>query len=101
MKATFFLPVKDNDGSDLTALHRHVEQRALTAFGGWTRLPNVTGAWKMRDDTTAKDESAVYAVAFPGELLPELHRILSDFKAKTTQEALYLELDKTTDVQFV
>jgi NADPH-dependent ferric siderophore reductase len=33
--------------------------------------------------------------------IPELEAILREFKAKTTQEAIYLEIQRNVDVRFI
>jgi ribosomal protein S21 len=33
--------------------------------------------------------------------VPELEQVLREFKAKTTQEAIYLEIQRDVDVRFI
>ena len=47
------------------------------------------------------DESGAYKVILDESRLPELEQILRDFKAKTSQEAIYLEIQRDVDVRFI
>ena len=47
------------------------------------------------------DESGAYAVILDETRVEELKHVLRDFKNKTTQEAIYLELQRNIDFEFV
>jgi hypothetical protein len=51
--------------------------------------------------TQALDESGAYVVILDESRLPELEQVLRDFKMKTVQEALYLEIHYHVEVRFV
>jgi len=62
VKATFFLPLRDNDGRDLTAESVIVMMKLFNHFDGWTYLGEVRGAFRMPDGTESLDESKAYLV---------------------------------------
>jgi hypothetical protein len=101
LKATFYLPIVDNDGHSLAAEVAMVEDACYFAFNGWTFVGYFKGAWKMESGQRSIDTSAVYQVVLETDQLEKLKKILADFKAKTTQEALYLEVTSQVDVYFI
>jgi hypothetical protein len=101
VKAVFYLPLKYNDGRDLAAETEDLKVELFVRFVGWTFLGYVKGAWRMADGTQALDESGAYFVILDEARLPELEQVLRDFKGKTLQEALYLEIQRDVDVRFV
>jgi hypothetical protein len=70
-------------------------------FVGWTFLGYVKGAYRMADGTQALDESGAYTVLLDEARLAELEQVLRDFKGKTQQEALYLEIQRDVEVRFL
>lgn len=100
-KAIFFLPLDDNDGSDLTHAWKGVEDDLFLAFIGWTFLGEVEGAYRMIDGTKAMDHHRAYSVFFSDGDIPGLEEILSRFKAKTTQEAIYLEINYHVELRLI
>jgi hypothetical protein len=57
-KATFFLPIKDNDGRELTVEQEEVRKKVYDLFDGWTFIGYVEGAFRMAGGTQALDRSA-------------------------------------------
>ena len=55
----------------------------------------------MADGTQALDESEAYVVILDEARIPELEQALREFKGKTLQEAIYLEIQKHFEVRFV
>ena len=55
----------------------------------------------MADGTQSKDVSGAYAVVLDDSRLPELEQALRDFKSKTLQEAIYLEILRDVEVRFL
>jgi hypothetical protein len=100
-EGSFYLPLKDNDGRDLAAETEELKTELFVRFVGWTFLGYVKGAWRMADGTQALDESGAYFVILDEARLPELEQVLRDFKGKTLQEALYLEVHRDVDVRFI
>ena len=94
VKATFYLPVKDNGGRDLQAEIASVEDRCFEEFGGWTMSGYFRGTWRMQTGERALDTSAVYQVILEEMELVTLEKILLSFKANTNQEAIYFEVDR-------
>jgi hypothetical protein len=101
VKALFYLPLRDNDVRDLTAETEELRTDLYIRFVGWTFLGYVKGAYRMADGTRALDESGAYMVILDESRLPELEQVLRDFKAKTLQEAIYLEIQRDVDVRFI
>jgi hypothetical protein len=101
VKARFYLPLQDNDGRDLRAEIDDVETEVGLLFRGWTLLGTVKGMFVMADKTPVFDELAAYEVVMDDTRVTELESVLLAFKAKTTQEAIYLEVQYNTDVRFL
>jgi hypothetical protein len=101
VKALFFLPEADNDGRILKAEIEEVRQTVYTLCDGWTFLGYVKGAFRMADGSQALDDSQAYVVVIEETDIPLLEQILRDFKAKTTQEAIYLEIQHHVEVRFI
>ena len=55
----------------------------------------------MNGQTRSVDTSASYFVVLDDADLPELESILRDFRAKTKQEAIYLEVHRQVDIRFL
>lgn len=96
VKATFYLPLQDNDGRDLSAEIQAAEDECFVAFGVWTQVGFFKGAWRMESGLKQVDTHAVYSIVLERSRLPELEAILRRFKARTTQEAIYLETGPIT-----
>lgn len=101
VKAVFFLPLLDNDGRDLAVERGTVEDELFMLFVGWTFLGLVQGAYRMTDGTRSIDEHRAYAVMIDDTRLPELEDVLRRFKASTTQEAIYLEIQHNTEMRLI
>jgi hypothetical protein len=101
VKAVFFLPVRDNDGRDLDAERKAVEDDLFLLFLGWTFLGEVQGAYRMADGTRSVDEHRAYAVMTDDTRIADIEDVLRRFKAKTTQEAIYLEVQYNTEMRLV
>lgn len=101
VKATFYLPLKDNEGRSLAAEIGQVEDACYEAFGAWTLTGLFQGVWKMKTGERKMDTSAVYMIVLGEERLSELEAVLRDFKAKAKQEAIFLEVERNVDVRFL
>ena len=101
VKATFYLPLKDNDGRDLSEEIAQVEEACYLAFGAWTLSGYFKGVWRMQSGEQKIDTSAVYTIVLPKNRIRALEAILKTFKAKTQQEAIYLEIEHDVDVRFL
>ncbi len=88
-------------GRELQAEIDDVEMELVTRFGGWTLIAVVKGMYLMADKTPVHDESNAYAVVTDESRIPEVESLLLAFKAKTTQEAIYFEVQYNTDVRFL
>jgi hypothetical protein len=97
----FYLPLQDNDGRDLTVEIEDLRMELYLRFAGWTFLGYVKGAYRMADGTQSQDVSASYMVILDEARLPELEHVLRDFKGKTLQETIYLEIQRDVEVRFV
>lgn len=101
IKATFYLPLNDDDGINLSVEIAEVERQCFIEFDGWTLVGYFKGAWRMNDGEQSIDTSAVYHVILQEDKLPVLESILLDFKEKAKQEAMYLEVERQIDVRFL
>ena len=101
LKAVFFLPLLDNDGRDLSQEISDLEFEMFATFVAFTRSGLVTGAYLMADGRRMDDELWSYFVVFEENRIPELRDIIARFKAQTTQEWIYFELQYNTFVDFV
>jgi len=101
VKALFYIPLRDNDGRDLTAEIEDLRLELYLRFVGWTFLGYVKGTYRMADGTQAEDESGAYVVVLDEARLPELEQALLTFKSKTTQESIYLEIQRDVEVRFL
>ncbi len=101
VKATFYLPVRDNDGRSLADDIKDAENRLWESFHAFTRAGVVTGAYRMADGTRADDDLKRYELVLAADRLADLKAILQEFKAATTQEAIYLEVLYNVDIDFV
>ena len=101
VKALFYVPINDNDGRSLAQETSDLEVELFVRFGGWTFQGYVKGAWTMADGSRSVDESGSYFVVLEESRVPELEQALLDFKAKTLQEALYLEIQRDVDVRCI
>jgi hypothetical protein len=101
VKALFYLPLKDTDGRDLTAEIEDLRTELYIRFRGWTFVGYEKGAYRMPDGTQAVDESTAYMVVVDESQVPEIEQLLKDFKSKTLQDAIYLEIQRDVDVRFI
>jgi len=101
IKATFYLPIKDNDGRDLSLEIAEVEDRCFEFFGAWTTVGHFKGVWRMDTGERRMDTSAVYVVVLENSRLPQLEEILRIFKSKAGQEAIYLEVQHHIDLRLI
>ena len=101
VKAVFYIPLRDTDGRDLAAETEELKTELYVQFVGWTFLGYVKGAWRMADGSQALDESGAYFVILDETRLGELVLVIQDFKNKTLQEAIYLEVHRDVEVRFI
>ncbi|MBI1918270.1 MAG: hypothetical protein HYS12_26560 [Planctomycetes bacterium] len=101
VKAVFYIPLRDTDGRDLAGELKDLEMELYLHFVGWTSLGYIRGAYQMADGTQSLDESEAFALILEEARLPELEQILLDFKGKTKQEAIYLEVQRHIEVRFL
>ena len=101
VKATFFLPLRDNDGRDLSREIAEVEDECFLEFGAWTLSGHFKGVWRMESGERKIDTSAAYMILLPEDQLGTLEDMLRRFKAQTTQEALLLEVEHNVDFRLI
>lgn len=101
VKAQFFLPMVDVDGRDLDREIIALEMELYIRFVGWTFQGHVRGSYQMADGTQAVDESAWYMIVLDENRVAELEELLREFKRKTKQEAIFLEIERDVDIRFV
>ena len=101
VRALFYVPLRDNDGRSLAAETNDLEMELYLRFAGWTFQGYVKGAYRMADGTRALDESGAYVIVLDEARLTELEHLLRDFKSKTQQQAIYLEIQRDLDIRFI
>ncbi len=101
LKAVMFLPVRDNDGRDLSEERQAAEEDLFLIYLGWTFLGMVQGAYRMTDGTRAIDDHRAYAVITDDAGLIEIEAVLKRFKSKTTQEAIYFEVQYNVEMSLI
>lgn len=101
VKATFYLPLYDNDGRSLAAEISSVEDQCYEAFGAWTAAGFFKGAWRMKSGYQKVDACAVYVIVVDEEQISAVENILREFKSHTSQEAIYLEIDRDVDLRLI
>jgi hypothetical protein len=101
LKALFYIPLRDNDGRSLATETQDLQAELYLRFVGWTFMGYVKGAFRMADGTQALDESGAYVVILEEARVPELEQVLREFKSKTLQEAIYLEIQRHVDVRLI
>src|SRR5205807_1566833 len=100
VKALFYVPLQDNDGRDLALEIEALAVEVYARFDGWTFRGEVTGAYRMADGTLSIDVSGAYEVVLENSRISELEQLLRDFRSKTLQESIYLEIQRNLDVRF-
>lgn len=101
VKALFFIPLKDEDGRDLRPDMDDLELELYARFVGWTLFGIVRGAYRMANGERAIDDCAAYIVIFEESRIVELEDVLRDFKRKTQQEAIFLEIQHNVDFRLI
>jgi len=101
VKALFYIPLRDNDGRSLVTEAQDLQAELYLRFVGWTFLGYVKGTFRMADGTQALDESGAYVVILEEARIPELEQVLREFKSKTLQEAIYLEIQRDVVVRYI
>ena len=101
VKAVVFLPVRDNDGRDLSGERQAAEDDLFLIYLGWTFLGMVQGAYRMTDGSRAIDDHRAYAVMTDEAGLLDIEDVLRRFKSKTTQEAIYLEVQYNVEMRLI
>jgi hypothetical protein len=101
VKAVFFIPIRDNDGRNLRGEISALETGLYATFVGWTMTGTVKGMFQMADRRPVYDICKAYMIVMDEDRIGELEALLREFKAKTTQEAIYLEIQHGVDVRFI
>ena len=101
VKAMFFLPIQDNDGRDLAEEIEDTLDRVYSQFGAWTWQGNVRGTFRMADGSRSDDTNAAYMIFLDEDRISELEQVLRDFKARTTQEAILLEIQRDVELRLI
>jgi len=101
VKATFLLPVRDNDGRDLLPEIRRVRRGLWGRFHAYTIDGQAEGVYQMADGTQASDIHMKISLILDDSRLGEIEEVLLDFKTKTTQETIYLEIVRDVELRLV
>jgi hypothetical protein len=101
VKATFYVPLLDNDGSSLRSKIDDLEFVLFAHFVGWTKHGIATGAFKMSDGSRSDDTHLVFYVVLDESRLTELEEILVEFKRTTLQESIYFEILRSVEIRLL
>lgn len=103
VKVVFYLPLKDNDGRDRDLSHEieDAEAELFVLFGAWTFHGYIKGGYQMASGVAAMDESAWYSIVIEEGQIPDIESVLRTFKEKTTQEAIYFEIQRDIDMRYI
>src|SRR5947209_3989871 len=101
VKATILLPVEDNDGRDLASEIEETRNQLYLVFRAYTSEGLVQGAYKMADGRQASDLLQEFILLVDESLLSALEEVIRGFKAKTTQEAMYLEIQHGVEFRLI
>jgi len=101
VKVALYIPIADNDGRDLESEIEDLELALYIEFVGWTKHGLVNGTYQMPDGSRSDDVHRVYSVFMNESRLPELEQILRSFKDRTTQDAIYVEIQRNVEVRLI
>jgi hypothetical protein len=101
IKATFLLPVRDNDGRDLADEIQNVRLQLWLRFFAYTSEGQVQGVFQMADGSQASDFSEKIWVIIEESRVPDLEGMLRDFKSRTLQEKIFLEIAHHVEIRLI
>ena len=93
IKTLFLVPIRDSRGRLFRrSTWDELERRLLDAFGGYTELPSVSGAWRA-GDRVYQDQSRQYVVSLTSwRQLPAWLELIGWVRERFSQEAIYVEV---------
>jgi len=100
-EADFYLPHQDNDGHLLWPEIVEAELELFNRFDGWTIVGVVKGMYRKADRSPAFDECNHYEVVTDSSRIDEVKEIVLHFKAATSQESMYFEIERNSEVNFL
>jgi hypothetical protein len=101
VKAIFYIPLWDNDGSPLRDKIDDLEVMLYAHFVGWTKHGIATGVFQMADGSKSDDSHIVFYIALDESRVSELEELLLDFRKSTLQESIYLEIQRNVEFRFL
>lgn len=101
-EAMIILPLADNNGASLEAVHTNLKKAIVKAFGGYTATASEGGWYSEETDTLYEEPGKAYAIACKDSVTVRntLRTIAEDFATIAEQECLYLRLP-SGEVEFV
>jgi hypothetical protein len=92
-EARIILPVYDNDGVDLAAVHTDLKRHVCEAFGGYTATPSL-GGWLSPTGKIHEEPGVAYDIACEdtAKARSELREIAFWLAVGARQECIYLRL---------
>lgn len=96
------VPLADNSGTPFAdSTFAAFEDLLVNVAGGFTRRPDVEGAWKAPDGRVIRDRSRSYVVSVPDAVADRTASILdTQVRRRFRQEATFLESTPTRAVAF-
>ena len=101
VKATFLLPVRDNDGRELISEIEETRSQLYMAFRAYTNEGFVHGSYEMPDGSEAADIHQKFTLLLDESRLHELEELIKGFKVKTIQETMYLEIQHGVELRLI
>jgi hypothetical protein len=91
IEALFLIPGWDNDGTCLDGPVAILEADLFNLFGGFSKIRGGIVGWWMNDQREKfRDQTEAYVVHLEEGNLQALKDLLSDFKCRTKQQAIWL-----------
>lgn len=93
----FLVPIADNDGVPFTdSAFTSLEDFLVGLAGGFTRRPDVEGAWEAPDGRIMRDRSRSYVLSVPDDVADRTATLLdTEVRRRFRQEATFLEITPT------
>lgn len=101
VRAIFLLPAEDTDGRDLESEIDAARADLWACFSAYTSEGEVEGVYKMADGSKSDDTLRMFSLVLDDARVADLEQILRDFKAKTRQEAIYLEIQHAIELRLI
>lgn len=101
-KTVMLLPVKYNDGSDISAnLKAHLLSQIANIFGGYTIDGQTTGVYRMADGSMAIDVCDKVIIGVDESDIGKVREVAGNIARVLRQESLYFEVQNGAEIEFI